>query len=451
MPTELTGGLTLPATITVPVGGDPRTAASVQAGFQDCADGLNVLSLRAYGISVMEHGALGNAVADDSAAIQAAIDAAAAASVPVIVPPGIYLCNNLSRPPQVSIIGHPTQSVLSCNHATNPVMSGTFDDGTATSIWLSSVIYGIHFSFSTANSVGNLLTIGGHTRTLLEACRINQASSGASAKVGAINLGSSGDVTDLYICNCAFNIVGEIYEQGVSRVDGTTNVWLSQCKVRPTASARQQSFAFFEGSNVRMTDCLVDLSAATSAGGTSMRIMQSPAGSLFAGGCTFTAPAGGTAQVFHAASGVDVREAPNIYGAGVEIMVPTTVQSSAVASRADRMSEVTQSGGGTLTLQTHNYGCFFVSLADALAFNLSAAAGTPGQQFDLIMHNPTGSSSGTITYVTSAFGGFSSVSGAGEGPAVSVSTGRFASCRFRWSNGPDGYRWYPVGSAIQAS
>lgn len=40
MSTELTGTPTYRATITVPVDGDTRNAASVQAGFQDCADSL---------------------------------------------------------------------------------------------------------------------------------------------------------------------------------------------------------------------------------------------------------------------------------------------------------------------------------------------------------------------------------------------------------------------------
>ncbi len=40
MSTELTGTATYRATVTVPVDGDTRNAASVQAGFQDCADSL---------------------------------------------------------------------------------------------------------------------------------------------------------------------------------------------------------------------------------------------------------------------------------------------------------------------------------------------------------------------------------------------------------------------------
>ena len=57
-----------------------------------------------YFINVKEHGAVGDGVTDDTAAIQAALDAVATTKLAVFVPPGTYLCN-VSMPDATCLFG----------------------------------------------------------------------------------------------------------------------------------------------------------------------------------------------------------------------------------------------------------------------------------------------------------------------------------------------------------
>lgn len=60
------------------------------------------------GIDIRTFGAKGDGVADDTAAIQKALDGAAAARATVHVPDGVFLSSSLKVPPHVGLVGNPT-------------------------------------------------------------------------------------------------------------------------------------------------------------------------------------------------------------------------------------------------------------------------------------------------------------------------------------------------------
>ncbi|MCX5659898.1 MAG: right-handed parallel beta-helix repeat-containing protein [Planctomycetota bacterium] len=60
------------------------------------------------GFNVREFGAKGDGVADDTAAFQAALDAAGSARGTVFVPDGVYLCGTIRMPPHTGLLGNPT-------------------------------------------------------------------------------------------------------------------------------------------------------------------------------------------------------------------------------------------------------------------------------------------------------------------------------------------------------
>jgi len=108
---------TLTGTVTVPT---PTAAgAAATKGYVDS-------SKLVY--NVKDYGAVGDGTADDTAAIQAAINAAAAGyKGQVWVPPGTYLHTGVTIPSDgVSIVGvGPNVSILRCNHATNDMITAT--------------------------------------------------------------------------------------------------------------------------------------------------------------------------------------------------------------------------------------------------------------------------------------------------------------------------------------
>jgi hypothetical protein len=61
-------------------------------------------------MTVRQFGAVGDGKADDTKAIQRAIDAAAAGQGGVFVPPGVYLCTDIQLRPNTALVGIPTWS-----------------------------------------------------------------------------------------------------------------------------------------------------------------------------------------------------------------------------------------------------------------------------------------------------------------------------------------------------
>ncbi len=66
------------------------------------------MSCNAYRYLVTDFGAKGDGVTDDTAAFQAALDAAGPTRGTVFVPDGIYLCHDLRMPPHTGLVGNAT-------------------------------------------------------------------------------------------------------------------------------------------------------------------------------------------------------------------------------------------------------------------------------------------------------------------------------------------------------
>jgi hypothetical protein len=171
---------------------------------------------------------------------------------------------------------------------------------------------------------------------------------------------------------------------------------------------------------------------------------------IVATGNFVTNTGGATLSVLNG-SGAFVYEAANLVGSDV-IWLANGPSNASLGTRNGKVGTFTQSGGGTLNLMTGSYAegilensTVVVTITDANAFTLTENL-LEGLEFTLILVNNAGGATGTITYSTTYFAGFSSI--AGTAPPTSIAAvGTLISVRLRGFTGPDGLRYYPVGGS----
>lgn len=397
------------------------------------------------------YGAAGNGTADDTTPITNALNDANTSGAPVYFPPGIYACSNLPLPTRPVLIGEIGQSTLLCNHATNPIISGSANDGAASIARPSGRIAGLAFQFgSFSNTVGRLLDIGGNKRVLFESCYFDDTLSSASGTGGLVRLGSTGATTRAQFKNCYFEISGNGNEQAVGYLDGTTYIDMIGCTLNLLSVARSGTVPLVQGSRISANGCRFDIESAT--GSPSALLMSALInGSMRITGSHITDIGGGTPVVFGTTAGnVQVFESANRFPANATLFSSSidVATGSSIGSLPTRHLATTQSGGGTLSMNPRIYSSAYVNITDNTGFTIALTDGWLGSTFDLVLHNSTGSPT-SITW-GSSFGDFSTVS-AGTAPPGSISTGRYITSRFIYSDGPDGDAWYPLGSALHAS
>lgn len=123
-------------------------------------------------ISVIEHGAVGDGVADDSAAITAAFAASATTKTTVYFPAGTYLCVNVSSTAFVKMVGDGPDTIIKQKDDSAHMMSLLFGCS----------VHDIVFDGDNQNALGSsraVLRLGGTTATesvYLERCTIKNVS-----------------------------------------------------------------------------------------------------------------------------------------------------------------------------------------------------------------------------------------------------------------------------------
>src|SRR6187402_1999495 len=131
MPTTATDTDAFPSTVQRPNNGELADAASLSQGFNPVTQRTRYLLNRGrsalFDITRPPYSADPTGVADSTAGMQAAIDAAAAAGGHVFSPGGIFLHTQLTVPDGVSLFGVPGKTFWLHNHASADalVLSGT--------------------------------------------------------------------------------------------------------------------------------------------------------------------------------------------------------------------------------------------------------------------------------------------------------------------------------------
>ena len=200
MAVNLTEAFTFAPAVTVPQPGDLRKAASVVLFAQQLADRTRYLYTTSRGgfFDVNRYGADPTALVDARAAIQNAIDDAAAANGGDVVLPGRYYLNGaLVVPPRVNLIGVPGLTLLQQRNTTARTLS--FTSGTANA--QPNVIYGIGFWTPTGASSGSV--IYNDAATVARICVLNCSFNEQSTSLG-ICVELNGARSQATIAKCQF-------------------------------------------------------------------------------------------------------------------------------------------------------------------------------------------------------------------------------------------------------
>lgn len=397
--------------------------------------------VEAQRVDVTLYGALGDNATDDSAAIQAAALVADASGAELWFPPGVYLCNSVTWGDH-SITGVPIQSHLRCNSTSNPIFNSTINHGVSATVSNSKRMSGLSLSFVSTSSTGELVGVHGTARVGFYDCDFDsQGSSGSGT--GGVGLGDTSDSTRAVFHNCSFTLSGAA-DLAVGFVTGsTTYVSMTNCRVRLLSSARTASFALVNGTYIKASNCRFDLSGATASvspikifgGSSNLEIAVSTT--------TVTEAASGSVQIYAQGAAGVVADSANIYPSTAALFSISPLDWN-VCSRNRHLS-TTQSGGGTLALNPLDYSSFCVHISDNTSFAISATSAPVGSTFDLLLWR-NASPSGTITW-SSSFGVFSTLQEGVSFPAV-IPVNHVASAKFLRSDGPDGERWYLIGSGV---
>lgn len=428
------------------VAGNLLTASQVNTMDQNSVDVADYLEGLMHDVTL--YGATGDGVTDDSTAIADALTAADADDAPVYFPPGAYACNNLTWPVGVALLGQVGRSFLINNHASNPIISVANGDG---AVYPSHYCHGLEFSFGVTNTGGKLVSYGLAHRAVFSQCYFNGTDANPGSGAGLVDLGSAGWTTFVTFSDCAFRINSDedTNSKAVGYADGTVYVNLRDCRISLVSSARAATNALVEASHVLVDGCHFILSSATAASTVLRMIRPKSGGSAKVTGTHFTDPASGIVHMFGPLeSNVELRESGNrLPSTGLVASSFASTLPFQSSTREGRHQALSQSGGGSLSLDTSNYSRFTVTIEDATSFTIAPAAGQVGMTFDLILYNNAGTNSGTISYENTLVGGFGTV-GTGAAPSSVMSNQRYETMRFMWANATDGARWYLMGSAL---
>src|SRR5690349_4073191 len=178
---------------------------TVNNPFATAADNIAWLFL-AMGttVSVSNFGAVGNGIADDAAAIQAAIDYVETKGFGIVVfPPGTYRATvALDVPPSVMLLGVRGESVLSHDSAGDNVLDFS---GSATKL---NVVQGLSIEGAQANT-GDVFACDGAARVTLIDCTVNASGSNLAGYILHSTFG--GTVAKILDCNIVAVKTGRCY------------------------------------------------------------------------------------------------------------------------------------------------------------------------------------------------------------------------------------------------
>lgn len=397
MAVDLTEVSTFDANVTVPQPGDLRKAASVVLFAQQLADRTRYLLNRTRGgffdVSRSPYSAVGNGVADDTSALQDAIDDAAAANGGDVFLSALHRTTAaLIIPPGVNLVGVPGgKSSIAIDHATAKTLS--FTSGTNAAQY--SVVSGIYFSALQDNS-GAVIYNDGATvaKVLVENC-----SFGGSSHSKGIALDFNGN-SGLHVRDCEFIAHGGI---DVVHHNGAFG-WIALESNRFVVPAIGYSSLLVacNGANLRGNFEGNIFNAESAIGGT-MNALNLTAGFYTYSGNHFKGSVAATLIALSAPSGAaHIREGSNTYGAAATAYDPAMVLLDD-ESRLNITKLARTAGGGTTFTWPND--------VETLEFEGAAAVPTfalpllfhKGRKIRLLIRNASGSAWGAIGLTGAAF------------------------------------------------
>jgi hypothetical protein len=336
------------------------------------------------------YGAVGDGVADDTSAINAAITAAGAAGPGggiVFLPPGTYLINAaLTLDAGVSLMGSgPHATIIKMNHASNVTVQVQNDANNARFRYIS----GIKFQAAQACS-GDVISVG-EAFLAIEKCTFG----GDGYVQGDLIRTAGGASTGYVIVRDCFLLNGAAGSRPIQI--NLSKLTVENCYIY--ANSGTQSVALLSGESMTVRDCYFDNSLASS--GTYDCVYVDSGGTSRITECEFTASGGATVTGIHTqslGSGEKLYESDNHFvTTGSNAIVPydysagTNDEKVVLETRALSQA-VLNDNGATVSVDSQHYGTVCLQV-DSDASN----SGTPtvnlhadiplGQRFYLVLWN----------------------------------------------------------------
>ena len=230
-------------------------------------------------VNVKDWGATGDGVTDDTAAIQAALNAGGL----VLIPPGSYVVTALSVPANTWLLGHnPARSIL---------LMGSATDNTVTLAGNDSGVDGLGFAVASGISPSTnyfLYTVGVH-RPTLHRLKLALAGNGGVGFINAqetvmdhIQLTGSTAVTGIYAYGADMLAISRVIAKNVQftannpdvvHVSASARVVMTNCVIRDTSAAATMTqgagaIDVSGGNDIALTNCITSGSTSAAGAGT---------------------------------------------------------------------------------------------------------------------------------------------------------------------------------------
>jgi len=346
--------------------------------------------------AVKNYGAVGNGVADDTAEIQAAIDAAEVVGGIVYFNPGTYRTSDaIVVPTGVSLIGAGAgSSIVSLNHASNRIMVVEESLGRR-------MISGLTFKSAVANSHATWLKVAG--RVKFSDCRFDCGNQTACV----VNVEYSGTLLAVDFEDCDFDNITGIG----NAITSTSSTWINlrycnfDTKAGVTALDAAATTIVDIGVQGVVHGCDFELTALATGSGRALNcasFTQVTANQFYSGGATYTALY---------VPGSILKEASNYFASGVVayefVNTFTSASDVTLLSRIGRKLEVVDNAALTLTAaQVLGYKTIVVKRTTNADQTITLPGSTipSGAELDLIVWNESGGNIAAETISTHGVG-----------------------------------------------
>lgn len=363
---------------------------------------INGIGGVAYNVKDPAYGAVGNGIANDSAAIALAIAAAlAAGGGTVLFPAGTYLCTGLTIGAGVSLAAAGPQSVTLASSGTGTMM--TF----AISATKTQRIAGINFGGGSQTLASSQFVLETGSRPFFDNCRFAQASSTSV-------ITQTGAPTVAKLRNCDF-VFSSSLSGGATLVNvggaATGGANVVGCSFVMPASVGAGTYNVINVDFTQITACAFD-NTALATGGATVNCVRASATTAVGNvsGCVFTNGAGATIVgilLGTYASTMSVAEGGNAFGSTVTAYSYTAALAAAGAvvslqSREHRTQRIT-SNATAITIASDLFGVVYINRSGTAALTISGPIAPEGARLTIVVENKGGGVSGTVVLSSTWF------------------------------------------------